>query len=447
MKKSIFWIWVSLQLVYLVLILVSQIFAIEQVRYYDEFLVILIALFGFGLIYTEISQRGKSIKSKQSAVLIKSGKDIWADIQWEWIISIIGLCIILAAHIIYIVGSPQVYFSKDYAQYISQVPDILTIPYQVYYDTIKDSKKLDALGKQKIEDFYVATQWYSDDEESLQRLAFPLQAYSLEVKEQKNWNIQDSGFSTELAFYPDNRLQVQIIPNHSSLQGVTFGAYSTALGGQFDYVLTDDKSRVLWEGNSSSLDCENVDENEDAECIREPIRFQNPDILFKKDRVYTLTITARGDFRTKFSEEFGVRYGGYVDIFDITLDPSKSDKAQPNIINIERGISFTKGIIDMQSNNTLAIAQHTPFSKNWTLDISEELDNVVHTELNYDTNLWLISFGDKDIPEEITVTLSYQPWIIFRHTLIVFWIIWIVYTIGSWGVFFIPKKKPRCLAG
>lgn len=441
MRKRVFWIWVILQLGYLMLILISQLFAIEQMRYYDEFLVILIALFGFGVIYTEISQGGKSIKSKQSPLLIKQGKDIWADMKWKWIISIIGLCILLTAQIIYIVASPQVYFSKDYAQYIRQVPDILTIPSQVYYDTIQDSSEVDILAEQRIQDLYVATQWDNDDEESLQSLAFPLQAYSLEIIDQRNWNIQDNEFSTELAFYPDNRLQVQIIPNHSRLQGISFGAYRTALGGQFDYVLTDDKNRIVWEGNSSSLDCENVDENEGIECIREPIRFQNPDIMFKKDREYTLTITARGDFRTKFSEEFGVRYGGYVDIFDITLDPRKSDKVKPSIQNIERGISSTKGTIAMQSNNTLVIAQHTPFSKNWTLDIPVEVDKIVHTKLNYDTNLWLISFGDKDIPEEITVTVSYRPWIVFRYILIVFWSIWTLYTISIWGISFIQKKK------
>jgi hypothetical protein len=498
MKKIIFWLWIVLQGVYIGLILLSQLFVMEQFRYYDEFIVAMLLVLGF--VFARLD-KSKNTKDKNSQGLSSSGfwilslgacivlvikfswiygiilgviytvllrllvgdksdriiaspiigeiiqkKDYrWSNLHWSWIVLVVLVSIGLSAQIVYIVASPGLYFSKDYSDFIPKVPDLLTIPSKLYYDDLKDINKVTSFVKQKKEDTYVITGWEKEDQDEIKKIASSIQPYNITIKENNNWNQNDQGFSTELAFYPNNKLILELAPNQTNLKGISFTSYRTTLGGQFEYILTDDKSRVLWQGSSSSLDCESIQDDAN-ECIRETISFQNKDIDFKKGIKYLLTFVAQGDFRTKFSEEFGVDYGGYVDVMNIDFISQSYTDTLPSISQTNHYPSYVQSKIKPNANKVVAIAHHTAFSDWWKLSLSSGDAKIIHTEFNYDTNLWVISFGDNEVPYEIDIIIIYTPWFLFRHIIIGLWIMIGGYVFILLGIKIWSMKKKKATA-
>ena len=498
MKKIIFWLWIALQGVYIGLILLSQLFAMEQFRYYDEFLVAMLLVLGFvfagldkskntkdknsqglsssgfwilslgacivliikfswiygiilGVIYTVLlrllvgDKSDRIIASPIIGEIIQKKEYRWSNLHWSWIVLVVMVSIGLSAQIVYIVGSQGLYFSKDYSDFIRRVPDLVTIPSKLYYDDLKDINKVTSFVRQKKEDTYVITGWEEEDQDDIKRIASSIQPYNINIKENNNWNQNDQGFSTELAFYPNNKLILELAPNQVNLKGIAFESYRTNLGGQFEYILTDDKSRVLWQGSSSSLDCESIQDDAN-ECIRATISFQNKDIEFKKGRKYLLTFVAKGDFRTKFSEEFGVDYGGYVDIMNIDFISQSYTDTLPSISQTNHYPSYVQSKIKPNANKVVAIAHHTAFSDWWELSLSSADAKIIHTELNYDTNLWVVSFGDNEVPDEIDIMITYTPWFLFRHIIIGLWIMIGGYVVILLGIKIWSMKKKKATA-
>lgn len=498
MKQIIFWLWIVIHGVYIGLILLSQLFAMEQFRYYDEFLVVMLLVLGFvlagldkskntkdknsqglsssgfwilslgacivltikfswiygiilGVIYTVLlrllvgDKSDRIIASPIIGEIIQKKEYRWSNLHWSWIVLVMMVSIGLSAQIVYIVGSPGLYFSKDYSDFIKKVPDLLTIPSKLYYDHMNDIPKLTSFAKNTMEDIYVITSCEEEDQDDIKQITSSIHPYNITIKENNNWNQNDQGFSTELAFYPNNRLSLELVPNKVNFKGISFESYRTNLGGQFEYILTDDKSSVLWQGNSSSLDCESIQDDEN-ECIREKISFQNKDIEFKKGRKYLLTFVAKGDFRAKFSEEFGVSYGGYVDIMNIDFISKSYTDTLPSISQTNHYPSYVQSKIKTNSNNIVAIAHHTKFSDWWELYLSSGDAKIIHTELNYDTNLWVVSFGDSEVPDEIDIIITYTPWLLLRHIIIGLWIMIGGYVVILLGIKIWSMKKKKATA-
>jgi hypothetical protein len=470
----------------------------EQFRYYDEFLVAMLLVLGFvfagldkskntkdknsqglsssgfwilslgacivliikfswiygiilGVIYTVLlrllvgDKSDRIIASPIIGEIIQKKEYRWSNLHWSWIVLVVMVSIGLSAQIVYIVGSQGLYFSKDYSDFIRRVPDLVTIPSKLYYDDLKDINKVTSFVRQKKEDTYVITGWEEEDQDDIKRIASSIQPYNINIKENNNWNQNDQGFSTELAFYPNNKLILELAPNQTNLKGIAFESYRTNLGGQFEYILTDDKSRVLWQGSSSSLDCESIQDDAN-ECIRATISFQNKDIEFKKGRKYLLTFVAKGDFRTKFSEEFGVDYGGYVDIMNIDFISQSYTDTLPSISQTNHYPSYVQSKIKPNANKVVAIAHHTAFSDWWELSLSSADAKIIHTELNYDTNLWVVSFGDNEVPDEIDIMITYTPWFLFRHIIIGLWIMIGGYVVILLGIKIWSMKKKKATA-
>jgi len=403
--------WFILSLLLILSILYSAVTGNMEVRNYDKFLVGF--LVGISLIYLFLKSHTEKTKTSERQQIIKSfGWSFFSNkfrVTWFSLLLVSLICLLL-----YFFGKPSLHFTPQYAKYVKSVPSIFQIVDEVYINTRLAESEIQELAQQ-----YSSSSYIISDKQELSGRFSEYQAMDLEVMQSDGWKRNPNGlWVTERERYQVSDLIFSIKPKVSGNFNLMFEIEKLALGSPVRISLNQegDTNTNLWFQELDNLDCI-PNSDPDLDCLPERILVKSPLLNLSSEKSYTLNIIPIGNYQTR-TLPGDQTIGGYIRLTDpriINIVTEPLSRALVTLLNQSSG-NFKMQISEFDGDQ-IALIMHQPFSKSWNLRGTGSSISNIHTQLNYDTNLWLINLSQDDLQKrEIQIVINHQWWELLLKT-------------------------------